>query len=88
MYRGHYLKSFDPEETYTSKTQTMVMIDSSSSILPKARVSIDTSHYTGEVTALCCEKHIMCNIRCAREPACPDEQWVPSLVVQTLELKQ
>lgn len=47
---------------------------------------IDTPYYKGEVTAFCCEKPlvdvIVGNITSAKEPACPDSQWVASLALQ------
>ena len=76
-----------PEEAYTGRNQTMVMVDCTARILPEAKVSIDTPYYKGEVLALCLENPlvdlIVGNIPSARERTDPDNSWVPTLAVQT-----
>ena len=80
-------KDLVPESTYTGRSQTMVMVDYSSRVVPEVKVSIDTPYYKGEVLALCVEKPlvglIIGNIPGARERNNPDINWVPALVVQT-----
>ena len=69
------------------RSQTMVMVDYSSRVVPEVKVSIDTPYYKGEVLALCVEKPfvglIIGNIPGARERNNPDINWVPALAVQT-----
>ena len=76
-----------PESAYTGRSQTMVMVDYSSRVVPEVKVSIDTPYYKGEVLALCVEKPlvwlIIGNIPGARERNNPDINWVPALAVQT-----
>ena len=80
-------KDLVPESAYTGRSQTMVMIDYSSRVVPEVKVSIDTPYYKGEVLALCVEKPlvglIIGNIPGARERNNPDINWVPALAVQT-----
>ena len=80
-------KDLVPESAYTGRSQTMVMVDYSSRVVPEVKVSIDTPYYKGEVLALCVEKPlvglIIGNIPGARERNNPDINWVPALVVQT-----
>ena len=80
-------KDLVPESAYTGRSQTMVMVDYSSRVVPKVKVSIDTPYYKGEVLALCVEKPlvglIIGNIPGARERNNPDINWVPALAVQT-----
>ena len=65
----------------------MVLVDCTSRVLPKAKVSIDTPYCKGEVLALCLENPlvdlIVGNIPGARERRDPDINWVPTLAVQT-----
>ena len=72
-----------PESAYTGKSQTMVMEDYSSRVVPEVKVSIDTRYNKGEVMALCVEKPlvglIIGNILGARERNNPDINWVPAL---------
>ena len=79
-------KDLVPESAYTERSQTMVMVDYSSRVVPEVKVSIDTPYYKGEVLALCVEKPlvglIIGNIPGARERN-PDINWVPALAVQT-----
>ena len=49
-------KDLVPESAYTGRSQTMVMVDYSSRVVPEVKVSIDTLYYKGEVLALCVEK--------------------------------
>ena len=76
-----------PEETYTGRNQTMVMVDCTSRVLPEAKVSNDTPYNKGEVLALCLENplvdRIVGNISGARERTDPDINWVPTLAVHT-----
>ena len=76
-----------PESAYTGRSQTMVMVDYSSRVVPEVKLSIDTPYYKGEVLALCVEKPlvglIIGNIPGARERNNPDINWVPALAVQT-----
>ena len=51
-------KDLAPESAYTGRSQTMVMVDYSSRVVPEVKVSIDTPYYKGEVLALCLEKTI------------------------------
>ena len=64
-------KDLVPESAYTGRSQTMVMVDYSSRVVPEVKVSIDTPYYKGEVLALCVEKPlvglIIGNIPGARE---------------------
>ena len=80
-------KDLVPENAYTGRSQTMVMVDYSSRVVPEVKVSIDTPYYKGEVLALCVEKPvvglIIGNIPGARERNNPDINWVPALAVQT-----
>ena len=80
-------KDLVPESAYTGRSQTMVMVDYSSKMVPEVKVSIDTPYYKGEVLALCVEKPlvglIIGNIPGARERNNPDINWVPALAVQT-----
>ena len=80
-------KDLVPESAYTGRSQTMVMVDYSSRVVPEVKVSIDTPYYKGEVLALCVEKplvgFIIGNIPGARERNNPDINWVPALAVQT-----
>ena len=80
-------KDLVPESAYTGRSQTMVMVDYSSRVVPEVKVSIDTPYYKGEVLALCVEKPlvglIIGNIPGARERNNPDINWVPALAVQT-----
>ena len=80
-------KELVPESAYTGRSQTMVMVDYSSRVVPEVKVSIDTPYYKGEVLALCVEKPlvglIIGNIPGARERNNPDINWVPALAVQT-----
>ena len=80
-------KDLVPESAYTGRSQTMVMVDYSSRVVPEVKVSIDTPYYKGEVLALCVEKTlvglIIGNIPGARERNNPDINWVPALAVQT-----
>ena len=80
-------KDLVPESVYTGRSQTMVMVDYSSRMVPEVKVSIDTPYYKGEVLALCVEKPlvglIIGNILGARERNNPDINWVPALAVQT-----
>ena len=80
-------KDLVPESAYTGRSQTMVMVDYSSRVVPEVKVSIDTPYYKGEVLALCVEKPlvglIIGNITGARERNNPDINWVPALAVQT-----
>ena len=80
-------KDLVPESAYTGRSQTMVMVDYSSRVVPEVKVSIDTPYYKGEVLALCVEKPfvglIIGNIPSARERNNPDINWVPALAVQT-----
>ena len=82
-----YCKDLVPESAYTGRSQTMVMVDYSSRVVPEVKVSIDTPYYKGEVLALCVEKPlvglIIGNIPGARERNNPDINWVPALAVQT-----
>ena len=80
-------KDLVPGSAYTGRSQTMVMVDYSSRVVPEVKVSIDTPYYKGEVLALCVEKPlvglIIGNIPGARERNNPDINWVPALAVQT-----
>ena len=80
-------KDLVPESAYTGRSQTMVMVDYSSRVVPEVKVSIDTPYHQGEVLALCVEKPlvglIIGNIPGARERNNPDINWVPALAVQT-----
>ena len=80
-------KDLVPESAYTGRSQTMVMVDYSSRVVPEVKVSIDTPYYKGEVLALCVEKPlvglIIGNIPGARERNNPHINWVPALAVQT-----
>ena len=80
-------KDLVPESAYTGRSQTMVMVDYSSRVVPEVKVSIDTPYYKAEVLALCVEKPlvglIIGNIPGARERNNPDINWVPALAVQT-----
>ena len=80
-------KDLVPESAYTGRSQTMVMVDYSSRVVPEVKVSIDTPYYKGEVLALCVEKPliglIIGNTPGAREQNNPDINWVPELAVQT-----
>ena len=80
-------KDLVPESAYTGRSQTMVMVDNSSRVVPEVTVSIDTPYFKGEVLALCVEKPlvglIIGNIPGARERNNPDINWVPALGVQT-----
>ena len=80
-------KDLLPESAYTGRSQTMVMVDNSSRVVPEVEVSIDTPYFKGEVLALCVEKPlvglIIGNISGARERNNPDINWVPALAVQT-----
>ena len=80
-------KDLVPESAYTGRSQTMVMVDYSSRVVPEVKISIDTPYYKGEVLALCVEKPlvglIIGNIPGARERNNPDINWVPALAVQT-----
>ena len=80
-------KDLVPESAYTGRSQTMVMVDYSSRVVPEVKVSIDTPYYKGEVLALCVEKPlvglIIGNIPGVRERNNPDINWVPALAVQT-----
>ena len=80
-------KDLVPESAYTGRSQTMVMVDYSSRVVPEVKVSIDTPYYKGEVLALCVEKPlvwlIIGNILGARERNNLDINWVPALAVQT-----
>ena len=82
-------KGLVPESAYTGRSQTIVMEDYSSRVVPEAKVNIDTPYYRGEVLALCVEKPlvglIIGNIPGARERNNPDINWVPALAVQTRE---
>ena len=79
-------KDLVPESAYTGRSQTMVMVDYSSRVVPEVKVSIDTPYYKGEVLALCVEKPlvglIIGNIAGARERNNPDINWVPAVAVQ------
>ena len=79
-------KDLVPESAYTGRSQTMVMVDYSSRVVPEVKVSIDTPYYKGEVLELCVEKQlvglIIGNIPGARERNNPDINWVPALVVK------
>ena len=76
-------KDLVPESAYTGRSQTMVMVDYSSRVVPEVKISIDTPYYKGEVLALCVEKPlvglIIGNIPGARERNNPDINWVPAL---------
>ena len=80
-------KDLVPKSAYTGRSQTMVMVDYSSRVVPEVKVSIDTPYYKGEVLALCVEKPlvglIIGNIPGARERNNPDINRVPALAVQT-----
>ena len=80
-------KDFVPESAYTGRSQTMVMVDYSSRVVPEVKVSIDTSYYKGDVLALCVEKPlvdlIIGNIPGAQERNNSDINFVPALAVQT-----
>ena len=80
-------KDLVPASAYTGRSQTMVMVDYSSRVVPEVKVSIDTPYYKGEVLALCVEKPfvglIIGNIPGARERNNPDINWVPALAVET-----
>ena len=80
-------KDLVPESAYTGRSQTMVMVDYSSRVVPEVKVSIDTPYYKGEVLALCVEKPLVGlfigNKPGARERNNPDINWVPALAVQT-----
>ena len=79
-------KDLVPESAYTGRSQTMVMVDYSSRVVPEVKVSIDTPYYRGEVLALCVEKPlvglIIGNIPGARERNNPDINWVPAVAVE------
>ena len=80
-------KDLVPESAYTGRSQTMVMVDYSSRVVPEVKVNIDTPYYKEEVLALCVENPlvglIIGNIPGARERNNPDINWVPALAVQT-----
>ena len=80
------IKDLVPESAYTGRSQTMVMVDYSSRVVPEVKVSIDTPYYKGEVLALCVEKPlvglIIGNIPGARERNNPDINWVPAVAVE------
>ena len=46
------------ESAYTGRSQTKVMVDYSSRVVPEVKVSIDTPYNMGEVLALCVDKTI------------------------------
>ena len=48
-------KDLVPESAYTGRSQTMVMVDYSSRVVPEVKISLDTPYYKGEVLALCVE---------------------------------
>ena len=79
-------KDLVPESAYTGRSQTMVMVDYSSRVVPEVKVSIDTPYYKGQVLALCVEKPlvglIIGNIPGARERNNPDIDWVPAVAVE------
>ena len=52
-------KDLVPESAYTGRSQTMVMVEYSSRVVPEVKVSIDTPYYKGEVLALCVEKPLV-----------------------------
>ena len=80
-------KDLVPESAYTGRSQTMIMVDYSSRVVPEVKVNIDTPYYKGEVLALSVEKPlvglIIGNIPGARERNNSDINWVPALAVQT-----
>ena len=80
-------KDLVPKNAYTGRSQTMVMVDYSSRVVPEAKVSIDIPYYKEEVLALCVEKPLVGlikgNIPGAHERNNPDINWVRALVVQT-----
>ena len=80
-------KDLVPESAYTGRSQTMVMVDHFSRMVPEVKVSIDSPYYKGEVLALCVEEplvgFIIGNIPGARERNNLDINWVPALAVQT-----
>ena len=80
-------KDLLPESAYTGRSQTMVMVDYSSRVVPEVKESIDTPYYKGEVLALCVEKPLVGlirgNIPGARERNNPDINWVPAVAVET-----
>ena len=49
-------KDLVPESAYTGRSQTMVMVDYYSRVVPQVKVSIDYSYYKGKVLALCVDK--------------------------------
>ena len=51
-------KDLVTESAYKGRSQTMVIVDCSSRVVPEVKVSIDTSYYKKEVLALCVEKTI------------------------------
>ena len=69
-------KPLVPEEAYTGRKQTMVMVDCTSRVLPEEKVNIDTPYYKGEVLTLRLENRlvdlIVGNIPGARERADQD----------------
>ena len=52
-------KDLVPESAYTERSQTMVMVDYSSRVVPEVKVSIDTPYYKGEVLTLCVENPLV-----------------------------
>ena len=84
--RQKWYKNIPAESAYTGRSQTMVMVDYSSRVVPEVKVSIDTPYYKGEVLALCVEKPlvglIIGNIPGARERNNPDKTWVPAVAVE------
>ena len=83
-------KDLVTETAYKGRSQTMVIVDCSSRVVPEVKVSIDTSYYKKEVLALCVEKPlvglIIGIIPGAQEQNNPDINLVPALAVQTRAL--
>ena len=72
-------KSLVTASQYTGKEQTCILADGSKISVPLARLFVDTPYFTGEVDAWCMERPmyelIIGNIKDAREPNNPDENW-------------
>jgi len=68
------------ESQYTGMSHICVLIDGTVVRLPIALVSIDTPYYSGEVSVMCMQNPIydviIGNIEGARDPNCPDVDWV------------
>ncbi|XP_072174277.1 uncharacterized protein [Diadema setosum] len=79
-------------EQMTDEWRTCVLIDGTTRRFPVARVSVDTPYFVGTLDVMCMNNPvyplILGNVPGVRNPADPDEEWMPVELLEAVETRQ